>query len=596
MAYASPSLGRLPLFGPAQLSMAGTRVPLRSKSLAILYYLAVEGPVSRATLAELLWEHASARQNLRVELHELRHVLGRYGIAAFERRSDPLRLPEGVALDTTPRTGQIMEGLEDVSPSYREWLQGLRGRNTRADDPPLEQIHAQAQELAAAVRPPFLLMVRGSPLAGFRSFAVQLARALGLPFLEGTEGSAAAVRYLPLPQSAAQVRRVLADDRSVWVLPTAPFGEDHSTLLELRARWPAERARFVELRPLTWPEAVQGPLRSFPMPTAASIYLRSGGDAAHLRQLAELCRVERGTIPLPQQVRASYQRESRFLSYPARLALERLSAHPGVLDEGVIQALTAEGYLDELERRGWLRYEGGWTFASEPARRVLYAALQPGRRAEYHRLLARHFATVDEPIARCWHEEAAGLGRRPAQPPTGLPAWARAVWSGGPGPPPPSAEDEPVRPRDEVWLEPPEVQGGDWQPYAERFVCVRNGPAREEAALQLPPLEEDVVVRMRGRGWEENVLGVGLDGDAVPLEVEVEGVVVLVLGGVETARALDGPELHPLGAFDVAWCWPAGTRLSLRCRAERAVVDFKLEAYRPRGGRISTPRPVRLTL
>ncbi|WP_276325497.1 hypothetical protein [Thermus parvatiensis] len=51
------------------------RVPLRA--LGLLYYLALEGPTPRGLLADLLYGHAQARQNLRVELHRLARALGR---------------------------------------------------------------------------------------------------------------------------------------------------------------------------------------------------------------------------------------------------------------------------------------------------------------------------------------------------------------------------------------------------------------------------------------------------------------------------------------------------------------------------------------
>ncbi|WP_337845836.1 hypothetical protein [Thermus sp.] len=49
---------------------------VRRKGLALLYYLALEGPTRRALLADLLWGHGAALQNLRVELHALNRVLG----------------------------------------------------------------------------------------------------------------------------------------------------------------------------------------------------------------------------------------------------------------------------------------------------------------------------------------------------------------------------------------------------------------------------------------------------------------------------------------------------------------------------------------
>lgn len=584
MAQIQSAIAHLSLFGSAGLYADGKKVPLRSKSLAILYYLAIEGPISRAAMAELLWEHASARQNLRVELHELRHTLRKLGIVAFEGRRDPLVLPPGIVLDTTPRTGQILEGLERVSDSFREWLAGLRGRTTKADEHPVEQIHAQASELARQIEPPFLLIVKGSPLAGFKTFALQLARELSLPFIEGVEGGAAAVRYLPLPQTEEQIRRVLRDDKSLWVLPTAPFGEDHSTLLELRAQWPAERARFVTLSPLPWPAVAQGWLRDLPFPKAAEIYLCSGGDAAHLKHLLEVYRSGQDGLPLPQQVRAAYQRESRFLSYPARLALERLSVHPGPLSDGLIEALDAQVHLDELERRGWLAYDEEWYFASEPARRVLYQALQPGRRAEYHRAAARFFAAEGEPIARAYHEVCAQPDRALPGPPPELADWARAVWT-GPQPSEPVRYEAGVEVGEEIFCEPPEVRGGGWGSYGQRYFFVRNGPPYRENALVFPGAEEPVLVHLRGRGLVQNVLDVGLDGERVPMVLQVGDRELALFAPVSQEARLGDRALLPIEDFDVWLGLPAGQPLRFSSEAERIVVEFGLEVHRYQGPR-----------
>ena len=584
MAQIQSAIAQLTLFGAAGLYVDGKRVPLRNKSLAILYYLAIEGPISRAAMAELLWEHASARQNLRVELHELRHTLRKLGIVAFEGRRDPLVLPPGIVLDTTPRTGQILEGLERVSDSFREWLAGLRGRTTQVDEQPAEQIHAQASELAREIDPPFLLIVKGSPLAGFKTFALQLAREMGLPFIEGVEGGATAVRYLPLPQTEAQVKKVLKDDKSVWILPTAPFGEDHSTLLELRAQWPADRARFVTLKPLSWPAVVEGPLQDLPFERAAEIYLRSGGDAAHLKHLLELYRSGQEELPLPQQVRAAYQRESRFLSYPARLALERLSVHPGTLSDGLIEALEAHEHLDELERRGWLAYDDDWYFASEPARRVLYQALQPGRRAEYHRAAARYFAAKGDLIARYHHELAADPERRSIEPPENLSPWARAVWglekgddAGG------APQFAGLEPLEEVFSEPPEMRGDGWGVYDKRFYFVRNGPPYRDNELVFPGADEPVLIRLRGRGYVENVLGIGLDGERRPLVLQVGRRPLVIFAPVNREVRLSGATLLPVRRFEVWVVVPQGQKLRFTSDAERAVVEFSLDVYRVRG-------------
>lgn len=114
---------RLPLFGPSRAEGPMGPLPLRRKALGILYYLALEGPTRRERLADLLWGHRVALQNLRSELTHLRSFFGK---EAF--RGPVLTLPPGVELDRTPGSGEAMEGLEDLSPAFADWVYGWRTR------------------------------------------------------------------------------------------------------------------------------------------------------------------------------------------------------------------------------------------------------------------------------------------------------------------------------------------------------------------------------------------------------------------------------------------------------------------------------------
>lgn len=80
----------LMLWGPARLEHQGHEVKLQRKGLAILYYLALEGPTRREVLADLLWGHSAASQNLRVELYRLSQALSPLGFTAFAPGEDPL--------------------------------------------------------------------------------------------------------------------------------------------------------------------------------------------------------------------------------------------------------------------------------------------------------------------------------------------------------------------------------------------------------------------------------------------------------------------------------------------------------------------------
>lgn len=119
---------QLMLWGPARLEHQGREIKLQRKGLAILYYLALEGPTRREVLADLLWGHSAASQNLRVELYRLSQVLSPLGFTAFAPGEDPLRLPSLVFLDRTPGPGLPLEGLEEVSTEFRAWLEGQRSQ------------------------------------------------------------------------------------------------------------------------------------------------------------------------------------------------------------------------------------------------------------------------------------------------------------------------------------------------------------------------------------------------------------------------------------------------------------------------------------
>ena len=82
------------LFGTPTITNAGcTQAGLRSKSLALLAYLAVEDrPLRRDTVATLLWPdcgQSAARRNLRTCLYEIRHALPE---GALLTEGDVLRL------------------------------------------------------------------------------------------------------------------------------------------------------------------------------------------------------------------------------------------------------------------------------------------------------------------------------------------------------------------------------------------------------------------------------------------------------------------------------------------------------------------------
>ena len=334
------------------------RVPLRA--LGLLYYLALEGPTPRGLLADLLYGHAQARQNLRVELHRLARALGR---PAFPPGQDPLALPGWIRLERQGE-GEAMEGLEAVE-GLGDWV--LEKRFAPKPAPPDREA---LLETLCGLSPPGLLVLLGTAGSGRRALARALAARLDLPFAEGV--GLGGVRYLEAVDGAG-VERILSDRRTLYVLGLDP-GEPPLAFLHLRARYPPERMRVVALKPLSWSEATQGPLAGLAFAEAARVYLEAGGEPEHMRELL-------AAPGLPHRVLAQIRLRTRWLSQEARLALERASVHGGVFTEAVLEALDLKPHLEELERKGWLAYGDGGRFVREAERRLLRATLPPGQRA-----------------------------------------------------------------------------------------------------------------------------------------------------------------------------------------------------------------------
>lgn len=466
----------LPLRGRPRLLVQGREVRLPKKGLALLYYLALEGPASRARLADLLYGHASGLQNLRVELHRLGKALGR---AVFPQGQDPLVLPGWVRLEPGG-TGEVLEGLEGVG-GLMDWVLEVRDRYASSPGAAGRQ---RLLEGLASLRPPFLLVLRGRLGTGQKAFARALAGVLGLAFHEALRPEG--LVYLEPPYPPLSPRDLLRS-RAFLVLRLDP-GEEPRFFLELRAHYPPERLRVLDLSPLTWAEARREVLSGVPFPEAARAYLLAGGEPEWIPEW-------RACPEGPRRPLAQLRLQTRFLSEPARLALERLSVHPGRIPEEVLDALEAMAYLDELERKGFLVYQGGYRFAREGERRLLYAALAPGRRQELHGRAATALAFSGRPQEEALHRLALG------EPVASLLPWplrqALAGEGGGGG----------------RW-----AWGGVLLPLREEGVfagekgfwaaLVEPG---DEARLVLEPLEEVLVLEVVGQAYApEDTLGLFL--------------------------------------------------------------------------------------
>lgn len=156
------------LLGTPELCLEGKRLLLPTrKLLALVAYLALEGPTSRARLASLFWSEAdeeSARGNLRRELNRLRHTPlaqelksererlwlaeAEIDVAHFRARLREGRLKEALAL----WQGPLLAGLELAGAGgFEEWLQAERARLEEARHGALIQ-YAEGLEASGELR------------------------------------------------------------------------------------------------------------------------------------------------------------------------------------------------------------------------------------------------------------------------------------------------------------------------------------------------------------------------------------------------------------------------------------------------------------
>jgi hypothetical protein len=392
----------LVLHGPAHVRRGEARVKLRTKGLALLCILALDGPTRRERAADLLWGHADAATNLRVELHRLRESLASIGIRGFPAAQDPLELPSDIEVDRTPRpgAGQPLEGLDDLSAHFQAWLDAQRSLLGLEHSRPRSQLRQQlVSEVARRIVQPYVLVLKGPPGSGRHEFAKAVAGRLGLLVVETVEAAAPALHFLDShdvdPEQVAH--RVLRQRAGVWALTESAFGRESALLLLLHRLYPPERMRFIELGGLPWHEARSLVLSGLPFEEAARLYATTGGHVGYMRELLRM-RPEQGfgpEAPLPQRIRAGYLLESRHLPDATRTVLELLSVHPGVLSDALLARLGFSEHLDALEETGWLRFDGGWSYRDEVGRRVLYRSLQAGRRAHYHARFAAAFTEVE---------------------------------------------------------------------------------------------------------------------------------------------------------------------------------------------------------
>jgi len=588
---------RLVLRDEVRLEQEGKPLKLRRKGLAILAYLAVMGHGSRERLASLLWENGRGRANLRVELHGLLRAVERPLFVAGE---DPLRLPDWLEVDLRAGGREQIGGLDDITPAFDDWLESVRSQSQRVGlrNRGVEEV---AQRLASGLAPPFLVVVRARPGDGPREFVAALGAALRMPVIGGYEAPGRVLRLVAPPYPERVVSAVLAGRDGGFVLEAPAYGEDPREILQLRNALDPARVRYVELPALSWEDARLGLLRDLPFDLAGRAYLVTAGNPGYLRELSRMGwpNVASGDVPvIPRRIRAAYQLEMRYASLEARMALERLSVNPGSMSEGLIGAFDARGVVDELERRGWLVYDGAWRFREPESRTVLYGSLQPGRRAAYHRDAARQMAVEGNWLGEAYHLLAAGLEPdwSAAHAPRGLnrlavDAWRTGVVDGDPAP------GEYVLRGPALALLEDKREGPGVSGEGSRWRFVRNpGDGASSVTFELP--EQPCLLRIVGKACVGSPLGVGIEGDAFPLVLDVPGGGrVVFLEGLRAPVRKCGALLLPCGT-DLACgvLLPAGGSVRLACRADAAVVDLEIDAsaWQPAdgAGALRAPTPM----
>lgn len=595
---------RLVLTGRVALEAAGRPVPVRRKGLALLAYLALEGPSRRATIADVLWRTRRGRANLRVELRRLNAVLGRN---LQDAGDDPLALPPWIAVEAGGPSEDFLAGLEDVSDAFDEWLAVQRERRA-AELAGGQAAQSWVEHLAARIRPPAVVLLRARPATDMRAAAQALAAALRLRLLDGPgAGERPSVRLLQPPFGEERAQQVALDRHSLWVVPLPAFGEESLSVLGLRSQIRPERLFEVEVPPLSWPQARDGPLKGVPFGRAAAVYLQAGGDASYLADL-----LESGPDTLPGRIHAAYLWEARHASLDARLALERLAVHPGPLPDALIDGFDARTSLDELERRGWLLFDGAWRFADPVARRVVHLGLQPGRKRQFHALAAACLEREGLALAAAYHRREAGGPVDLEGSLAGLEPWARrallaavpdlAPAGVAPGPADSEAAALEARAGAELALLEESCYGRQIRGGGAHWSIVRAGSESAPSGVVFETPWEPLALHLRGSGFAQSPMNVGLDGRAAALTVRIDGALVAVLvPGVSRAEKVDGVRLLPFGERIDAWLEvPAGRRLRLESGATLALLELEVAAYRledgpylREGGSLGAPKRAR---
>lgn len=266
--------------------------------------------------------------------------------------------------------------------------------------------------------------------------------------------------------------------------------------------------------------------------------------------------------------------ETRHLSLGARRALECASVHRGTFSLDALAALGVAEHLDELERGGWLRFDsGGWSFGSELARRLIEDQLQEGLRRRSHMTLAAQFTREGVFLAAEYHRQR-GAGNTPRP----LELVETRSRSEEPG-------TKAVAVGTELWLDDSVTCGCSVALDGEKVLWSRGAASGPESTVRFA-LEKDVVLlRVRGRALLEDGMARDFTGPVASVVLSLPGTATIEvhLCDVPRAEMPDGKTLRLPGneRFDHWMLASAAGALRLSSRAAEAIVEMKVNAYRP---------------
>ena len=584
----------------------GSPLPVRPVALAVLYYLALEGPTRREALAKLL---RAPGVDLHTELAQLEQELPNTWSSSLMTGTELLRLPPELITTVDPRQrdkADPLEGLDDIANEFQAWLEWMRHYLVSSAS---WGLGAHAVRVAASLEPPYLLFVQPQPGDDVNAFARELAAALGEE-LRPAPGGEPGLYCPPRPYSDELVQHILHDPHSIYVLEMPPLGDIPAPIQELRKSYPRSHSRLVKLPPLTWNEVSSGPLQGVPFELAARAYLTAQGNPSYLRELQEREHplTPGARLPVPQHLQQLVQFYLTLLTPHARNSLERLAVHPGPIPDGLLLGFSVKPVLTELKRHRWLAFNSQgsyWYISSDLMRRVIYQSLHDGRRREYHQAAARHFRGVGDEHCAAYHEYLAYASdeellafEHPAQEGVRGPEVFGSVWAKhafdewlrtrrgdlpANGVAPHSLPRSTVGRGAELRMEPMKDDGaveaqGAW------LTLKRKPVDREPTQISWELPDRPALVRIHGRAYIANPLGCGLSGEATPLEVRfsrLPGRIILAPVG-ELPPPEDCEIVLPLESDFDYWCLlPAGGYLTVSCAAELALVELEVSAFEP---------------